>query len=220
MKRLLFSILLALSGFLPTAEAHATVYAWVLTGADRGSGTLVTADADRGGADIVSFTGFIDGSMIEGLQGGHPGDPASSPTGAFIYDNILFPDRDRVLDGNGILFRIAGTEANLWDNGAGYGYANAVCGNCLTLQNNAAIFTIVPTPDGTPALSTDASDLPEPMTLTVFGIGLAGLAATRRATRDTVIVRLGMTGRVCTSIWHWRAGTRLTAGSGSLENTT
>ena len=170
-------IILALAGaanLIVAGSAAAAVYDWTLAGTDTGSGVLITGAPDSGGVDIVGFTGTIDGNVIEGLQGGNPGSPGTSPTGAFNYDNILFPNDFQSLDGSGILFRIAGEEGNIWATQDGYGYANAACGNCLTLQDSKETFAIKP------ALSAASTDMPEPLAITLLGSGLAALAAFRR----------------------------------------
>jgi|GEM_PF-1587840 len=176
MCRLFLYVIVALIFLFLSPRSHANVFDWTLTGADQGSGTIAIGAQDEGGAAIVGFTGTIDGETIEGLQGGAPTAPASSPTGAFAYDNILFPDAARLLDGNGLLFRIAGQEGNIWGNDGGYGFAIAVCGNCIVLSHDADSFAIVPQPADP---SADSQDLPEPAAISVLGWGLAVLAASR-----------------------------------------
>ena len=165
-----------LTFLLASNRCHANVFEWTLTGADQGFGTIATGAPEDGGVAIVGFTGTIDGETIEGLQGGTPGSPTSSSTGAFAYDNILFPGTTRLLDDSGLLFRIAGQEGNLWGNGGGYGYATAVCGNCIALSREADSFAIVPLPADPTA---DSQDLPEPAAVTLLGAGLLGLTVAR-----------------------------------------
>src|SRR6516162_9310092 len=102
----------ALSLLTAASPAFAdVVYNWTLSGADTGSGTLTAGAPDGSGFDITAFTGAIDGNTIDGLLGSplDPRAPSVSPLGAFIYDNIVYPGPDPMLDTSGILFSISGT---------------------------------------------------------------------------------------------------------------
>ena len=57
------------------------------------------------------------------LLGGQPGGQATSPSGAFLFDNIVFPSSDPVFDVSGLLFTISGHEGNIWGNGAPGSYS-------------------------------------------------------------------------------------------------
>ena len=165
------------------APASATLYDWVLTGADHGVGTLTTGAADNGGYDITAFTGTINSIAVGGLLGGQPGGSAASPSGAFVYDNIVFPNAAQVLDGWGILIAISGVEGNIWGNFAGtggYSYYEGTCGGCYSIQNNADTFSLTRAPFS--ALSDTA--IPEPATLSLLGFGLTGISLLRRRARS------------------------------------
>ena len=164
-----------------TKPASAAYYTWTLSGGgDSGSGFLTTGAADNGGVDITSFGGEIDGTTITGLLGGQPGGgEAYSPSGAFVYDNILYPQSNSVdgalLDTGGILFAIAGGEGNIWGNfggAGGYSYYTSVDGSYF-IQNNAATFAAVDPP----------APVPEPAPIELVAVGLVGVALTRRRRR-------------------------------------
>ena len=161
---------IALSVLMAAGPASAdVVYNWTLSGADIGSGTLTTAAPDGSGFDITAFTGTIDGNVIGGLLGSplDPGAPTISPLGAFLYDNIVYPGSDSVLDTSGILFSISGTEGNLWGNSGPNDYSFYVC--CYAPANDKVdTFTLT------------AAVVSEPSALALFGSGLLGLWFARR----------------------------------------
>jgi hypothetical protein len=160
----------ALSLLAATSPASAdVVYNWTLSGADTGSGTLTAGAPDGSGFDITAFTGTIDGNLIDGLAGSplDPGGPTTSPTGGFIYDNIVYPGPDPVLDTSGILFSISGQEANIWGNSGPSDYSYWVC--CYAVVNDRVdTFTLTP------------AAVSEPSTLALIGSGLLGLWLVRR----------------------------------------
>jgi hypothetical protein len=140
------------------------VYNWTLSGADTGSGTLTAGAPDGSGFDITAFTGIIDGNLIDGLFGFplDPGGPTTSPLGAFIYDNIVYPGSVPVFDPPGILFTISDTEGNIWGNSGLNDYSYYVC--CYAVANDQVdTFTLTP------------AAAHEPSSLAVFGSGLLGL---------------------------------------------
>ncbi len=145
------------------------VYNWTLSGADTGSGTLTAGAPNGSGFDITAFTGTIDGNTIDGLLGSplDPGAPTISPIGAFIYDNIVYPGPDPVLDTSGILFSISGTEGNIWGNSGPTDYSYYMC--CYAVANDQVdTFTLTPAP------------VSEPSTLALIGSGLLGPWFVRR----------------------------------------
>lgn len=157
--------------------ASATLYAWTLSGSgDVGSGFLTTAAADNGGFDIMSLSGQINDVAITGLLGGQPGGGyAFSPTGAFYYDNILYPSANSaegaLLDLGGILLSVAGGEANIWGTSAapdGYSYYTYEAGRYV-IQDNATTFRVMD----------PASPVPEPASAAIVMLGIVGLWLTR-----------------------------------------
>lgn len=171
----LFAFVTAAAGcIVPAAPASAAIYDWILSdGGDSGSGTLTTGAPDDGGFDVTAFSGEIDGDIITSLLGGQPGSGgAYSPSGAFQYDNIVFPASNSstaaLLDVNGILFSIAGGEGNLWGNSpgpGGYSYYASVSGNYV-IENNSATFVL--------------TSIAEPASLTVLAAALGACGLIRR----------------------------------------
>ena len=111
--------------------------------------------------------------MIGGLLGGQPGSVSLSPLGAFTFDNLIF-NTSQVFDYYGVLFSLTSVpESNIcgvgcsateyaywtWTGGT---YPNGAWG----FEDNNDVFAI--------------SAVPEPLTLSIFGAGLAGAAAMRR----------------------------------------
>jgi len=160
----------ALSLLTAASPASAdVVYNWTLSGADTGSGTLTAGAPDGSGFDITAFTGTIDGNTIDGLLGSplDPRAPSVSPLGAFIYDNIVYPGPDPMLDTSGILFSISGTEGNIWGNSGPKDYSFYVC--CYVPANDRVdTFTLTP------------AAVAEPSALALLGSGLLGLWFVRR----------------------------------------
>jgi hypothetical protein len=115
---------------------------------------------DNGGFDILSFTGKIDGSWVN-LIGGDPGfGYATSATGQFIYDNILYSASDGpgggsqgcavsngFLDCYGLLLSYRGGEANLFANtGTDYEFLNCYNG-CYGGSSTGDTFSIASAPE-------------------------------------------------------------------------
>jgi hypothetical protein len=68
-----------------------------------------------------------------------------SPSGAFIYNNVLYPSAIPKLDVDGLLFRntVTGTELNIWGNpdGSYSTYVGVAAGN-YSLQNNSSTISL------------------------------------------------------------------------------
>jgi hypothetical protein len=89
---------------------------------DTGYGSVNTADIGNG--EFVATGGFVtvtatgDGGPDGGSYPLYPGGPGktTSPAGAFLYDNVVYPDQVPLIDNNGLLFIGSGYEINLWSN--------------------------------------------------------------------------------------------------------
>ena len=151
---------------LAAGPAYAGTVDWSLSGdGDTGSGSL-TYNAS---GDITSFTGIIDGNLVS-LLGGQPGSGgAVSPSGLFIYDNILYPTGSApgvtspsLLDNDGVLFSYAGGEGNIWGNGSSdYAFYTESAGSYVKQNGTGEVFAI---------------SAPEPATwmMLLSGFGLLG----------------------------------------------
>lgn len=156
--------------------ASASLYDWTLdAGAGlTGWGTLTTGSADGGGFDIAAISGQIGGVPVS-LLGGNPGVGATtSPSGAFLFDNVVYPSSDPVFDVNGLLFTISGDEGNIWGNGVAGSYSYYTHnGSGYDYTNGSVLFTLTAAP-------TDSVAAPEPASLVLLGSGLVGFALVRR----------------------------------------
>jgi|ERR1039458_5231620 hypothetical protein len=128
------SALLALAtaiAITPAAKADSSFnFYYTADGGVSGSGTLVGTDLGYSslyGSEewlITSATGtFYDGTNSGALSlvanPNSDGSQASSPSGFFAYDDLLFPSAGayEVLDFDGLLFSFDGMELNLWEGG-------------------------------------------------------------------------------------------------------
>lgn len=134
-------------GLLPHILPIDPHFRWSLRGADFGSGSL-----DETGGNITAFTGTIDSFSVS-LLGGNG--QAISPSGAFIYDNILYPTDVSTLDVDGVLVTWNGGEANLWGNGApdNYSFYTFVNGSYTTSNAGIDTFSIKAPEPGTWAMA-------------------------------------------------------------------
>ena len=121
-------------------------------GPQGGSGVLTSADF--GGGQLFATAGSLTvsaGSDI-GTYSLFPGGPGvtTSPNGAFLFDNLMFPVQDPTLDMDGLLFLGGSDQVNIWGNGPGnysfYAYNN---GTYITTIASAGTVTPVvsPVPD-------------------------------------------------------------------------
>src|SRR5208283_2970965 len=141
-----WSVPLGTTAFEPLFDFTFTI------GSDTGYGSLGTTYIGTGEflavAGTVTVTGTANGQGV-GTYPLYPGGPAqtTSPSGRFLYDDVLYPSADPVIDNNGPLFRdSSGFEINIWSNGAdsyefdesnGGGYINDNTGSPFTLNANA-----------------------------------------------------------------------------------
>ena len=84
-------------------------------GVNIASGTITTT-----GNLAVSGTLNVTAGAATGVYSLIPGGPSptSSPSGAFIVDNLIYPGSNPTLDVNGLLFGSGGVEVNIWGNSA------------------------------------------------------------------------------------------------------
>jgi hypothetical protein len=115
-------------------------------GSQSGFGSMNVADQLNG--SYLAYSGSLTVNRIFdiGTYSLFPGGPGvtTSPSGAFIYDNLIYPNyptTNPAIDLDGILFRnAAGFEINLWGNGPNAyeyddtGYAHDNTGNPLTVN--------------------------------------------------------------------------------------
>ena len=169
MRRIAWIFVLALvMGLVP---AMADSWTWTFTDAWglAASGTLSGSSIGGGAFNITS------GAIVENEYGGagnilvnpSPGNPTTSPSGYFAYDNLLSPQANPLLDSSGLLFvgsfaGGAGTEVNIWGTGT-----DAYIKYLNNGANDAGTFAIVATPDGG-------------TTLSLLGLAIVGLAGLRR----------------------------------------
>jgi hypothetical protein len=94
-------------------------------GLDTGYGSLTTTDIGSGQflatAGTLTVTGTLTGSPASGTSFPlYPGGPTqtTSPSGKFLYDNVLYPSAAPLIDNNGLLFVGSSYEVNIWSDGA------------------------------------------------------------------------------------------------------
>jgi len=114
-------------------------------GPDAGYGSLNTTDAGDGEFLATAATLTVTGGLDVGTYPLYPGGPAEvlSPSGRFLFDNVLYPSIDPGLDNGGLLFMGSGLEINIWSNSPdnyefddwnGSSYTNDVTGAPFTLN--------------------------------------------------------------------------------------
>jgi len=120
---------LVLVGVTPLV-ADTFTYNYTSTSGDGVTATVNLTDSVLSpGVDLIT-SGYIDinngtgGNFTTGqinlyLSPSPSGAPQYSPSGYFIYDNVLTPGADPVIDNDGLLFADAGVEINLFSNGPG-----------------------------------------------------------------------------------------------------
>jgi|SRR5208283_947264 len=115
-------------------------------------------------AGSVTGTGLQNSGIVYTLVP-NPNAPGYNVASGFQYDDQLFPSLDPILNSNGLLFQSADSVINIWGDGIGV----------------YELYQYTPFVDdqGTDTLTS----VPEPSTVLLLGIGLAGLIAGARVSR-------------------------------------
>jgi hypothetical protein len=128
----------ATSAFEPLFDFSFTI------GPNSGYGSLNTTDIFNGQFLATAGTLTVTGGGAVGSYPLYPGGPGqtTSPAGAFLYNNVLYPSIAPSIDNNGPLFIGSGLEINIWsdapdvyefDDHTGGGYTNDAQGEPFTL---------------------------------------------------------------------------------------
>lgn len=139
-------------------------------GGNAGSALLSTTDLGGGQFLVTGGTLDVTAGADVGIYPVIGGGPAlfSSPSGAFVADNLLFPATNPILDGaGGLLFGNGSLEVNLWANGPD---------NYSFWSHDGSGYNVEYIGGG----AASASPTPEPSTLLTLGSGLIGLAGLAR----------------------------------------
>ena len=160
----LLMLLLALAGLGLWDQAHAAViynFTFSDSAGDAAYGQLTANPNGNGTYTVVS--GFFQGTAGS-ILGNYPLYPnpnapstyATSPAGAFWYDNQLFPSTDPRLDTYGLLFTAGTIEINLWGGDQSgnltpgvyslYEHDSSVGGYSIAFTGSAT-FSVTPVPE-------------------------------------------------------------------------
>ena len=106
----------------PSTSAFEPLFNFAFTiGPDAGYGALNTTDNDNGEFLATAGTLAVTGGQDVGSYPLYPGGPAEvrSPSGFFLFDNLLYPSADPGIDNGGLLFATpTDFEINIFSNGA------------------------------------------------------------------------------------------------------
>ena len=166
-----FALLAGLS-----AAAHATEnFSFSYSGGGvSGHGVLTAEEVAPGtwlalSGNDTTIGGPLTGTLALATNPSPPGE-SYSPSGYFIFDNLIYPGSDPIIDNGGLLFvNGSGGEINLFS----YGPDN------YTHYDNTG-FNVPITFAVTAISGSDATAAPEPASLATLGAGVLGLALVRR----------------------------------------
>lgn len=141
-------------------------------GPDAGFGSLNTVDIGGGAFAAVGGSLTVTGGLDIGSYALFPGGPGVtiSPSGAFAFDDILYPASDPYLDVWGLLFTGGGLEINIWGNSAD---------NYSFYSYNNSAYNVADTANA----PFNAIAIPEPSMLWLFGVALLGMGLCRHLVR-------------------------------------
>jgi hypothetical protein len=165
----------ALVSYAPAAQASTYDFSGIGVSLD-----ITTGSPDNGGFDITSATGTVLGDPVS-LAGGNPGSAgAISSDGAFIYDNILYPTSNPVIDWYGLLLQDVAKNpqflyANIFGDSAGLLLYTSFQGG-YPVQNNSYSGTLTG-PAATP--------LPPTWTMLLAGFVCLGFLSYRGTKKPT-----------------------------------
>ena len=174
MNKLLISAALVASAVASAASAH--VYDYTITGVAVpevvASGQITTDSSNV----VENITGSVVGAFFSGAAGAisftanptsNPGisNETYSPSGAFIYDDVFYPNTNPVVDNGGLLWTVGSVEYNLFTNGPGK----------YVLYNNQ---------NGGYTAEAVTVAVPEPATWALMLIGFGGMGVALRRSRQ------------------------------------
>lgn len=171
LKRISLSLVAVTAFTLTSGQAMADqIFTFTFSGVTAsGSGTLDAISNGDGSFTATSGTGTetVSGitDVINLIFNSNGTAAANSPTGAFFFDNQLFPGSDTLITSGGLLFQSSTQEMNLFSTGPG---------SYLFYQqdnfNEKTVFTLA-----------SVQTVPEPTTIFLFATaGLMGIIALRR----------------------------------------
>jgi hypothetical protein len=172
----------ALIGAATIAPATAAIYEFDYTGALSGDLILTTSDTldAVGGFDITGISGTFNGASITSLFN-NPNQPNPS-TGAFTWDNVLFPTGVRVFDRFGVAFATANGTFNIFD---------AIADGGTTDTTTPYGLIVAETGVETFGTGTLIATVPEPSTWAMMILGFAGLGFMAYRRRKSTVALAG-----------------------------
>jgi hypothetical protein len=143
-----WSVPLGTTAFEPLFDFTFTI------GPDAGYGSLNTTDLFNG--EFLATAGTLTVTATANSQGVgtyplYPGGPSqtTSPSGRFLYDDVLFPSVAPTIDNNGLLFRDStGFEINVWSDASNVYEFDEYNGSGYINDSQGAPFTLTADPGG------------------------------------------------------------------------